>query len=332
MQILIEHEINREKWTNFLLGNQYSSPFQSPEYYEFYNKVPNQTALVFAIQENNELKALCLVTLQKEKGFKRYFSRRAIIYGGPLVAPNNDFALESLIIFINSYLRKKVIFAESRNLNDYNPGNSSFLKQGWEYIPYLNFQIKLKSKNFEELFSEMKYNRKREIKLSIKEGASYRIAESICEVKSLYQILAELYSQRIGRPLPDVEYFLELFHSPIGKVFIVEHDHKVIGGCFCVYYTKGSIYTLYYCGLRDYHYKIYPTHLAIVAVIEYGLKNNLQMLDLMGAGKPNEEYGVRKYKSEFGGMLVEYGRFRKIYNPLLFKIGEVGLGLMQILK
>ena len=86
---------------------------------------------------------------------------------------------------------------------------------------------------------------------------------------------------------------------------------------------------MYYCGLREYHPKIFPTHLAIVATIDFGLKNNLQKVDLMGAGKPNEEYGVRKYKSEFGGDLVEQGRFIKVYNPFLFQIGKIGLKIIK---
>lgn len=319
-------------WTEFLLKSQYISPFQSPEFHDFFNAIPNQTAIVFAVQETNELKALCLVTLQNEKGIKRYFSRRAIIYGGPLVTADNELALETLIIFIGKYLRRKVIFAEIRNYNDYSLFNSSFLKHGWNYNPYLDIQIIFRNKNLEELINGMKYNRKREIKLSIKEGASYKIATSIVEVNSLYKILAELYAKKVRLPLPAIEYFHGLFHSPIGKVFIVEHNHQIIGGCFCIYYNGSSIFTLYYCGLRDYHNKIYPTHLAILGAMEFGLENDLKALDLMGAGRPTEEYGVRKYKSEFGGELVGFGRFIKINNPLLFKIGKVGIGMMKIFR
>ena len=89
---------------------------------------------------------------------------------------------------------------------------------------------------------------------------------------------------------------------------------------------------MYYCGVRDYNTKIFPTHLAIMAAIEFGLKNNLRILDMMGAGKPGVEYGVRKYKSEFGGELVEYGRFINIYSPLLFKLGKIGLSILKKIK
>jgi len=49
----------------------------------------------------------------------------------------------------------------------------------------------------------------------------------------------------------------------------------------------------------------------------------------MGAGKPNEEYGVRDYKSQFGGDLVAFGRYLKVLNPLLYRVGKVGLKILS---
>ena len=178
----------------------------------------------------------------------------------------------------------------------------------------------------------MKYNRRREIRLSLKAGASFREATSEKEVSLLYNILNNLYTTRVKLPLPSLYFFKKLFLSPIGKVFLVMHNQTIIGGAFCVSYPNNTINTLYYCGIRDYNKKIYPTHLAIMAAIEYGIKNNLKFVDLMGAGKPGDEYGVRKYKEEFGGVLVEHGRYLKIFNPWLYKTGKLGLKTLSKLK
>ena len=48
----------------------------------------------------------------------------------------------------------------------------------------------------------------------------------------------------------------------------------------------------------------------------------------MGAGKPNEDYGVRDFKLQFGGELVEHGRYNNIFNPSLYKIGLLGIKIM----
>jgi lipid II:glycine glycyltransferase (peptidoglycan interpeptide bridge formation enzyme) len=190
----------------------------------------------------------------------------------------------------------------------------------------------LQGRSREDILGAMKYNRRREIQQSFKNGASANEAENENEIKELYNILLDIYSYRVKLPMPDLEYFIRLYNSPIGKVFIIKHNDMVIGGSFCIFYPSQSIYTMYYCGLRDYHPKIFPTHLAILATIDFGLKNNLQKVDLMGAGKPGQEYGVRKYKSEFGSELLTPGRFIKVNNPVLFNLGKFGLKLLKKVK
>jgi lipid II:glycine glycyltransferase (peptidoglycan interpeptide bridge formation enzyme) len=48
---------------------------------------------------------------------------------------------------------------------------------------------------------------------------------------------------------------------------------------------------------------------------------------MMGAGKPDEDYGVRDFKAQFGGTLVEHGRFLKVNNPLIYKAAQIYLKL-----
>lgn len=334
MKFFINKEIDRKVWLEFFKSNTFATPFQSPEYYDFFNSVNGLAADIYAVEENNELQALCVVTFLKEKGIKCFFSRRAIIYGGPLVAEGEKgkLALNALILTINKDLKKKVIYAETRNFNDYKNYKDCFIENGWNYEPYLNVQISLQGKSRDDILVAMKYNRRREIQLSIKEGAIASEAENTDDVTALYHILFDVYENRVKLPIPDLDFFIKFYNSQIGIIFIVKHKERIIGGSFCIYYPNKSIYTMYYCSLRNYHPKIFPTHLAIFAIIDFGLKNSLQKVDLMGAGKPDEEYGVRKYKSEFGGDLVEHGRFLKICNPFLFKLGKLGLSVLKKIK
>jgi serine/alanine adding enzyme len=334
MIILKDSEINRERWSSFLLGNMFSTPFQSTEYYNFINSVPGQYASAFAIEAEDKLQALCVVTFQKENGIKGYFSRRAIIYGGPLIAEgeNGEVALKILLTTINRHLINKVIYGEIRNFVDNSIYRECFSQLGWNYQPHLNVQINIKGKSIEGILGEMKYNRRREISLSFKAGASINEATSVEEIHALYRILKNLYNERVKSPLPAFEFFHMLFLSAVGKVFLVKHNNNVIGGSFCIHSAGLSVNTIYYCGLREYNKKIFPTHLAIMAAIQFGIDNNLQIVDLMGAGKPGIEYGVRNYKIEFGGELVEHGRYIKIYNSILFRLGSIGLELLNKIK
>jgi len=50
---------------------------------------------------------------------------------------------------------------------------------------------------------------------------------------------------------------------------------------------------------------------------------------MMGAGKPDESYGVREFKAKFGGNLVEHGRFEMIFNKYLYHIGIIGVKFLK---
>ena len=66
--------------------------------------------------------------------------------------------------------------------------------------------------------------------------------------------------------------------------------------------------------------------------MKYACDNGYAVFDMMGAGKPDEEYGVRDFKAEFGGELVEHGRFLCVTKPLLYKIGVLGVKILKKIK
>jgi lipid II:glycine glycyltransferase (peptidoglycan interpeptide bridge formation enzyme) len=226
-------------------------------------------------------------------------------------------------------LRGKAIYFEVRNFHDFQFLRPAYEKSGWRYLPYLNVLLPLEGKSPREVLAGMKYNRRRELKLAQQYGAAGRLAQSEEEVRELYRILVELYRERVKVPLPQVDYFLSLYRSSTGKVFVVEHEQRLIGGAFCLCLEGQGIYTKYYCGIRDYHPKIISTHLAVWAAVEYGLQCGAKRLDFMGAGLKDREYGVRTYKMQFGGELVEHGRFVKMLDPWLYQIGKTGLSIMR---
>jgi len=328
LRILLDTEIDRHKWDDILENSPFASPFQTYKFYDFITAVPGYRATAMAIEYQGRYCALAVVTLQKENGIKGYFSRRGIIYGGPVFDPDCHEANELLLVKLVEVMRNHVIYFETRNFFDYGNQRESFSQHGWKYIPYQNFQLKLSGKSLENTLAGMDYNRKREIKISIKEGATYAECQKENDLKALYSILDELYKARVRLPLPSLDFFNAFYRFGIGKVFIVKHNNVVIGGSFCPIFANRAIYTFYYCGIRDYHKKIFPTHLAVLAAIEYGVKNNIDTLDFMGAGKSDLEYGVRKYKKEFGGELVEHGRFLQVTQPHLYALGKIGLKLM----
>ncbi len=331
MEYLKNSKIEVDKWKDLVRNCKLSTPFQTHEFFEFYNSIEQQSANVYAIGTGDRLLGLAIVTIQKEKGVKRFFSKRGIIYGGCLLEDEVDGqgVYNQLLKYVAEDLRNEVIYIEIRNYLDY---SHIEINDIWQRIPYYNCNIDLRGKTIDDLLKAMTYNRRREIKLSFKEGADVEEAKSLDDVLILYNLLKELYKDRVKLPLPNESFFKNFYHSGIGKVFVVKHEDNIIGGAFCLFYAGLSIYTYYYHGIRDYHPKIFPTHLAIYGAMKFGIDNKLQMVDLMGAGKPEEEYGVRKYKAAYGSNLIEQDRFLLIQKPLLYKLGLKGLQFLKRFK
>ena len=78
--------------------------------------------------------------------------------------------------------------------------------------------------------------------------------------------------------------------------------------------------------------KIYPFGNMTWAAIKYAKDNAIDRFDFMGAGKPDEEYGVREFKSKFGGVLVEHGRFVAVNRLFLYRTGKFGLKIIKKLS
>jgi len=329
MEVCKNSDIPHDEWWEFISGSDNATAFQTPEFYQFYNSVPGCSADATAIYERGKINALLVITNQRTAGLSGFFSKRAIAYGGPVLGQSSDALLTELIIRSTQSLKGNPIYLEIRNNNDYSAYKRAYSGMAWRYVPYLNISLDCKGKTMDDILKGMTYNRRREIRLSVEAGATVHECTSDNELREFYLILSNLYETRVKLPLPSYDFFRLFREKQIGPVFIVRHNEKVIGGSVCPCLPGRSINTLYYCGLRDYHKRIYPNHLAVMGPLEYAVRNKIDLLDFMGAGLPSKNYGVREYKKEFGGQLREYGRYVKILNPVLYYLGKSVLSIKK---
>lgn len=327
MRIQVNDEIDTNIWEEFVSGNPHANPFQTPAFYKLVNHAMPSSGLAVCVSDQGQIRALAVVFLQKEKGSRSYFSRRGIVFGGPLIDPDCAEALNPLLEAVSLLLCRRVIYIETRNLSDYEKYIREFSNSGWIYSSHLNCVLDIKDR--ESAYDQMNANRRRQIRQSFENGASYEVCRDLDDLEEFYSLLNKFYTKEIRLPLPPAELFKAFFQYNFGKIFVVRHNGRIIGGSICPILDNKTIYTYYYYGLRDYHKRIFPSHLSVVAAIEYAVNNNLGKLDFMGAGKPGVDYGVREYKLQFGGHLVEYGRFFKIERPSLYRIGKMGLGIIR---
>ena len=153
MKLLKDNEISIEKWNRLLSSSPLATPFQTVAFYELFNAVPGISADVFAVEEGFEIIALCVVTLQKESGIKGFFSRRAIVYGGPVLKDRKNKGFDFLIKAIAKDFKRKAIYIDIRRLSDYSPYITILEKNNFRYIPYQNFKVDCSDK--EKLFQKL---------------------------------------------------------------------------------------------------------------------------------------------------------------------------------
>ena len=325
-------DIDINDWDSFIKKSKENTVYQSFEMFSFWKQQEGHQPYVFAITENKRLQCICIVVLiENGTGIKRKLTRRAIIFGGTVFNENADREkLQGLLLQkMDEVLASKAIYIEVRNFYDASEFSSLYTRQNWKYIPYQNYKIALTDE--EEVFAKFNSEKRRQIRKGLREGVaiSYEKTKKNCE--GIYNVIAKIYDDKVKKPLPALTFFEGLMQLEKAGLAALYFENKIIGGAFFLY-DKNEIYDWYRGGL-DYDYKKkFPSTIAAWAVMKYGLENNIPNFDFMGAGIKGEEYGVRKFKSQFGGELIEYGRYMKLYKPTLYNVGKTGLKLLKKLR
>ena len=343
-------EIDKQDWRLLAETSPLSTWFQTDEAYRFYQSVSDMCAFVYGVMEEDRLVGVIVgYTTQDKCQFKQYFTARTIIIGGPLLA--EDISNEALAALLKAVKECKVesvkckgtkngkaeplastpytlhstpIYIETRNLHDYSRWKTVFKANGFAYQPHLNIQVTCNA------MLTMSEQRQRQVRKALKNGVVIAEPQSEQEIRDWYQILRQLYRRKVRTPLWNEAFFLQFYCNGVGKYLLVKYEGKVIGGMMCPIFAGKAIYEWYVCGLDEAYREQYPSVMATYAAIEYAKQNDIPMFDFMGAGVPDQPYGVREFKKEFGGEVVEYGRYLHIRKPLLYKIGKWGVKMLKI--
>ena len=332
----IVRELDRNKWSEFVYNHPHGNIFQTPEMFDFFESVPNYSPEIVAVADKQDnIKVLVVAVIQKEgKGLKGFLSRRAIVFGGSVIDekdPETETYLEILLKELDIILKNKSIYIEFRNFNDYSKFKKIFKRCGYEYRSHLNFHIDCIDET--EMLNRISSTKRRQIRNSLRNGAEIIIAKSEDEIFQFYNILKILYKKRVKKPLPSKEYFINFFKNQnLGKYLLIKYKNKIIGGIMCPILNNRVIYEAYVAGEDRKYKKIYPSILATYAAMDYAYKNKIKKFDFMGAGNPDQDYGVREFKSKFGGELVNFGRFERINNKFLYFIGKMGLKILKKIR
>ena len=184
-------DINPQQWQALVEQSPYATWFQTPEAYEFYAAVSGELIpFAFGVEEyegdeamrrsGDEAKGRLVgvivgYTTKCTNAIQQYFTKRAIIYGGPLldVGISND-ALSTLLKTVVQNIALNPIYIETRNFNDYSRWKDIFDINGFNYQKHLDYHINTTSLELAQ--SNIGKHRWRYIRLSMRDGQrSWRI-------------------------------------------------------------------------------------------------------------------------------------------------------------
>ncbi|MFX0126496.1 MAG: GNAT family N-acetyltransferase, partial [Candidatus Hodarchaeota archaeon] len=154
--------------------------------------------------------------------------------------------------------------------------------------------------------------------------------ENESEMKELYHTLEQTY-KHIKIPLADESLFIAVLHELIprnlAQAKLIQLKNETIAGKIFLLF-EGKIHSWYAGWNREYS-KYNPNEFGTWKMLQWGCINNYKVFDFGGAGKPTERYGVRDYKMQFGGSLVNFGRYQSFIHPYYYKLSELGFKIWR---
>jgi lipid II:glycine glycyltransferase (peptidoglycan interpeptide bridge formation enzyme) len=251
---------------------------------------------------------------------------RNVVYGSVLCAPGTEGqeALKMLLRTYNRKVRGKVLFTELRNLSDLSDLQPVLSECGFAHEEHLNFLVDLEQPE-EELWRKIKKSGRKSVRTSHNRGTIVEEVSEQQKVTIAYQLLEEVYA-RVQVPLVSPTLFeaaLDIL-SPRGmfKIFVARIDEHYIGTCLLLAHRERILY--WYAGSDRAFSSYAPGELLIWHTLKWAKEQGFHMFDFGGAGKPDEDYGPRRFKAKFGGTLVNYGRNTCIHAPMRLNISRMG--------
>lgn len=324
------------KWDIFLDTHSGGNIFQSSGMFRVYLENERYEPFVFfCIDKENSIAGLVLSVIQKEyKGLLGLLSSRTLVIGGPVIIENDLEILNTLLATLDLTLKSKSILTQFRNFEIQHIARKSvYEKHRFRYSDHLNIILDLRV-GTNALWENLSRSRRKGIKKALNEDFSFEFSKDITLIPEFYDFLSTSY-RRIKLPHPDIAHFYNLvriFNPDNYALFSIKYKSVNVAILFALIY-KSTLYG-YYIGIshnEDIN-KLKPMDLFFWELIEWAVMNKISFYDWMGAGKPNKQYGVRDFKLQFGGELVNFGRYEKVNYPLIYVLSKLGLYFRGLIK
>ena len=316
------NEINRGKWLDFVAGHDYGSFFHTPEAFSLYQTL-GEAGVIAMLDEAGDVHGVCVYFRQRfGPSFLGKLFTRTIVYGNIPVS-NRSIDLTGTILESLNTKSKNSVYIEIRNLQP-SQENDIYNLQGFLYKPHLNIVNHLESTQA-ELFEKLTSSRQRGVKKAMKFNFSFDCLQEPSEELLLngYELIKSTY-HRIKLPYPGIESFQFINTGLPGEsrlFFTLKDENEELCAFLVGFVFRKSFYGYYMGSKTDSEFlNKRPLDLFYWEIIKSLNEKGFQKFDWMGAGAPDEDYGVRDFKKQYGGELIETGRYVRINKPFRYRL------------
>lgn len=324
------------KLTTYYGGNQVpelpgTNTFHSTELFRIYEATPGYAPVLIVASMDGKVMAKLLAAVRTSvRFFPPGIIKRCEVYGtGEYFDDNADREAifgEMLQRLTDEALRNSFLI-EFRNLDNAMFGYKAFRQNRYFAINWMRVRNSLHNiEQVEEWFSP---SRIRQVKKGLKNGAKIHEARTAEEVREFARMLRHVYSFKVRRHFPSMEFFQQLAtyleEGRQSKIFVISYKNKVIGGSACIY-SDTTAYLWFSGGMRKTYALQYPGILAVWKALDDAKQHGYRHLEFMDVGLPFRKHGYREFVLRFGGKQSStrrWFRFRWDWlNRVLTKIYE----------
>jgi len=318
------------KWSEFVYNHPYGNIYQTPEIARVYKKTKNYKPVNLAVinDNTNEILGILLgVLIKQKKGPFESFLTRSVIQGGPLFQDDSN-GYNAATVLINEYdeiTRRKGLYTEIRMLSAIPKFNSIISNCGYVYESHFNAIINIKKRSIEDLWKQIKRDKKRGIKKAEQIGIIIKECNDKNDIRLVYELIRKTYMD-VRMPLPDISLFESTFDILVPKrralFLLAKYKGKYIATQVALM-DERTIYA-WYTGSEKIYISHHPGDLLIWHLLKWGVENGYSIFDFGGGGTKQKNKNLKEYKQRFGTEFPEYGRYKKIYSPIKYNISMFG--------
>lgn len=320
--------LDRTQWKNFVELNPQGNIFHTPEMFEVFQQAEGHHPSLWAVvgKDDRILALLLPVRIYMNSRMLKMVSRD-IVYGGVLYELS-DQGREGLGFLLEAYRKESRgsnLFTELRHISETTAVQPVLQNNQFDYEDHLNYIINL-DRTPEEILNTIGKRTRKHISRGIRSGKlTVEVVKEPEMVSVCYDLIKTTY-QNSSVPIAHPSLFEAAFDllSDKGMVqfLLAKVNHTPVAASVELIY-KNVIYG-WYSGMDRKFSSYTPNEMIMWQILSWGAEHGCRSYDFGGAGKPDEDYGVRTFKAKFGGDLVNYGRNKYIAFPVFYKVTEFG--------